>query len=80
MTDFDTIWRTQDSFTKGKGRFCLIRTEYRGRSTAAIYLCIVKKNGADGHGSSKKLLSHNIIYQTAPIEIFHKRINKELTI
>ena len=27
------------------------RTEYRGHSETAIYLCIVKKNGADGHGS-----------------------------
>ena len=28
---------------RGKGRFCLIRTEYRGHSTAANYLCIVEK-------------------------------------
>ena len=33
----------------GKGRFCLIRTEYRGHSAVAIYLCIAEKNmSSDG--------------------------------
>ena len=31
------------TFTKGKGRFYGSRTEYRGHSETAIYLCIVKK-------------------------------------
>ena len=35
---------------KGKGRFYEIRTEYRSYSETAMYLCIVKKNGADGKG------------------------------
>ena len=36
---------------KGKGRFYGIRTEYRGHSETAIYLCIEKKKGNDGHSS-----------------------------
>lgn len=35
---------------EGKGRFFGIRTEYRGHSETAIYLCIEKKNGYDGRG------------------------------
>lgn len=39
------LWHgfSQILLPEGKGRFCLIRTEYRGHSTAAIYLCIAEK-------------------------------------
>ena len=39
------LWHgfSQILMPEGKGRFCLIRTEYRGHSTAAIYLCIAEK-------------------------------------
>jgi hypothetical protein len=39
------LWHgfSQILLPEGKGRFCLIRTEYRGYSTAAIYLCIDEK-------------------------------------